>query len=177
MRDLLLDDNSLEEEISLQRIEYPSRSKRLFAAVVDIILVNIGFVFFGALLGVSSLFTSIIAAFAMPIYKITAEGNYGQTLGKKIFNIRVVLNDGRRTPITPNIANRRFLYNWPINIVAFFQLYVMRFTSNGTVAVAIIVFMFGAMLLSMAGVMSIFNNNENRTWYDKLANTVCIKDN
>ncbi|MGH1335217.1 MAG: RDD family protein [Aureispira sp.] len=155
---------------------YPAWYQRLLAAFIDLLIVSLLMYVVSSLTPNYLRITAVVALLLAPLYKILMEGVDGQTLGKKLFGIRVVLDDGQKATIGLARANKRFLLFWPnyILLISIVFIDVDGFINEGIGLVISGLLMMTA-FLSVLAVFSIFRNDRHQTLYDGIARTICIK--
>ncbi|MGH1335216.1 MAG: RDD family protein [Aureispira sp.] len=172
----LLDDNSLEREETIKAI-YSSKGARFGAAFIDNLIITLLIFILGLFLGGGdSIGVNLANALLFPFYKILMEGSGGQTIGKKLLNIKVVRDDGSFTPLTMSDANRRFLLWWPMYVgLLFLTIAQMQLRADSFLIILIAIVMLLGCFLSIGSALSIFAGKRGKTWHDKIGKTICVK--
>lgn len=174
MHNNLLDDNSL--ELENRNLQYPTKGARFGAAFIDGIITYFITSALISLMGVNSIVSAAAMGLIFPLYKIILEGTQGATLGKKAMNIQVVKDDRYQTPLTIADANKRFLLWWPMYLLSFFTTILAVDPGPADWSIALIgILMIGAIILYMGSILSIFYNEQGKTWHDKVGGTICVQ--
>lgn len=169
----LLDDDNLG---LYKKRTYPTKWERFGAFVIDNIIVTVVMFLIEIIIVETSLLYNVLVAIVLPLYKIIMEGRIGQTIGKKILNIKVVRDEATLMPITLGDANNRFCLWWPMYIgLLLYTLSTYSMADRHVLVIMSALVMLAGCLLYMGSCFSIFLNNNGKTWHDKVGKTICIK--
>ncbi|MGH1335215.1 MAG: RDD family protein [Aureispira sp.] len=171
----LLDDRSLNVASNrTMATMYSTRKERLGAFVIDVVLVNFVLLILDIFLDTDNVPFAIAIVLVFPFYKILTEGWYGKTLGKLLLDLEVVSAKEGHAPINLLMANRRFIWHWPFYIALILHILIPEEGATNTMNIAVVLFLIGSLLMALLVHSSILREENNRTWCDKLAKTVCI---
>ncbi len=100
----------------------------------------------------------------------------GQSIGKKIMNIRVLRTDGRNPGFWGTVMMREMVYNLLAVVVASIAGYLAVLLSGGAVEMAESIANLVSLAFTLVCVVMLFNETrDRRTLQDYLANTVVVK--
>lgn len=119
--------------------------------------------------GVASLFVIFLNVLYFVVYQIYKKG---QTLGKKLVNIRVVSDDGELT--YNQMIFRSFIANFILVDILTFAF--MIFSSKDVYFGATMIFQGIQYLIVFISVIMILNHNDGRAIHDKIAHTRVIRE-
>lgn len=166
---------SIPQQQATPKYQLATREERFWAWLIDILAFYVPFIAFAYSLeaipngdGIG-VFASLGAILAVIIRQIMLSSLYGQSMGKKYVNIKVVNKDNlKNSGFVINVIIRRFILYIPA--ISFLLLINTADTSNTLdliLVLSIIFWLFDSLF--------VYQNNEYQSIHDKLANTIVIK--
>ncbi len=179
--DLIFDENLVEQE-EQQELEYGTFWNRLWAYLVDFIvlqpltLINI-YNFYVWPKWWNPIVVNLIIIVVYASYKPIMEGAFGRTLGKRLLKLKVIKDS--RTPIDHNTAITRYIPWIPALLINVYFATIEYKTSLTNDMATFVWLNFSQLSFSVfvliCGISIAFSDNKQGL-HDRLAKTLCIKD-
>lgn len=171
----LLDEEQIDPRTSREmEAVYSTRKERLAAFVIDVVLVNVIFLIFSIFVNFGDVLWISLYVLSFPLYKMLTEGFFSKTVGKLFLDLKVVQYEKDFAAINLWTALKRFLLRWPFYLALLAHTYFPEGEVSDKVNIMVALGLIAGILAFLIVNGSIFMDNNNRTWCDKLAGTVCI---
>lgn len=158
--------------------KYDTTGNRIAAAIIDgIIFMPLGFAE-AYLLGIQYEAMPVIASLLEPVlwtlYVVIGHGKYGQTIGKKLMNIKVMdLNEQDCIGYTRAFIRESIWFSTVIASLVYWYLYPSGYAGSGGTLFELILSSFSVIWL-LVEIISMLFNDKRRAIHDLMAGSVVV---